>query len=271
MPELFNYSYKVFPFNQAGTLTDFEIPLDGQKIIYMSPSDGPQLMVRLQSKSNDQIALRPQGIIVAPFNRVYISGTITTAFPSLIIASPSDVSIESRDVNVNSIASISTLNTIVNPVINKDFVLDRAQNSVIFERAATLAASAANLSIFQVYNPAGSGRTVVLLGLRYQSDSGGAFGNRVSVRQHNTALGTLVGTFYNVNSGGAASVAELRSAQPAAMVGANILDEWIPAVGLDNEHPLRPRVDVLGEGEGIVVAMLSTNYQAASTMRIWEF
>lgn len=268
MPQLFNYSYRVAPLNLLAGLTDFEIAIDARKIIYTSPNDGPELSVRLQSKSNDQIKLRPQGIIIAPFNRLYISGPVSVLTPQLIIASPADVSIESRDVNVSN---ISTLSTITNPVISKSFELDRAVAGQIFERAAFLGANVSNTTLFQIMNPSGSGKTVIVLGLRYQDGSSPAMTNRVRIAQSNTPLATLVGTLYNVNSGGAASVAQIRSEQPAAYPAANALEEWAPAVAQDNTDILRPRFDVLDQGEGLLIGYITTNVNAIVSARIYEF
>jgi|CXWL01.1.fsa_nt_gi hypothetical protein len=260
MPELFSYSYRLLNLNQAGTLTNFEYPIEGQKLIYMAPTDGPQLSIKLQAKSNDGIPLRPQGQIVAPFQRLYISGVIGAAFPVLIVASPASLSIESRDVNVNAIA---TLSTITNPVIAKDFVLDRALAGQIFERGDIRTAGAGTRQHFQIKNPVASGKTVVVLA---SSLVGGA--DIRYVTQYNTDLTTLVGTLYNVQSGGAASVAQFRTQANATILG-NVLSCW--RANVLSTPPLMPRVDVLDPGEGVVFVGDLELVQETFWARVYEF
>lgn len=261
MPELFNYSYRLLNLNQAGTLTDFEYPIEGQKLIYMAPTDGPALSIKLQAKSNDGIPLRPQGQIIAPFQRLYISGVIGAELPVLIVASPASLSIESRDVNVNAIA---TLSTIINPIIAKDFVLDRAiALGQIFERY-NLFSTITNNAHLQVFNPIGSNKTVVVLALQAWNNS---LGGPYTIRRHNTALGTLIGNLFNTQSGAPNSLAQLRSAD-SALVGTEICQfhqSTIPT------YPMHSRYDVLDPGEGLLVANTIGANLINAWFRIFEF
>lgn len=253
------YSYRVIPLNQAGTLTDLEFPIDGQKLIYAGPADGPELLIRLGRQSNDQIPLRPQGVIVAPFTRLYVSGVIGAALPSLIVASPAHISIESRDVNVGNI---------INPVIVKLYDLDRALNGQMFERGGNLVASVGNYTLVQLYNPPASGKTVIVLGAHYQCD--GAAGTRLQLLQYNTALTLSSSQLYSVNSGGAGSVGLIKAEQPAVFPSANILEDLRLTGPWSSEAKLRARFDVLGPGKGLVIGALAVNVAASFSFRTIE-
>lgn len=215
IPQSDTYSYRLLTLNQAGTLVNFAFPIDGQKLIYVNPTDGPEITVRLNHQSNDPIPLRPQGVIVAPFTRLYISGVIGTSFPQLVIASPASFSVEPRDVNVNSIATISQLNTILNPVIAKDFTLERTGAGFGFSHSVDLAASAGSFGLVQLWNPVGSGKTLLVHQGIFYSD---ALLNYL-ISANIAALPTLVGAGINRNLGGSAGVGELRTQLAAALPG----------------------------------------------------
>jgi hypothetical protein len=199
--------------------------------------------------------------------------------PRLIVSSPAGIVFEGRDVNVGN---IDTLQTIVDPVTvasitnpitvasitaaiaAKDFRLDRAQNSAIYERGGFKAASVGNYSYHQIFNPSGSGKTVVVLEITV----GLASGSECMLFQYNTELGTDTGTLYNVNSGGAASSAHLRNTHDGSSIGTNQLSYFYLAA---NDLKTMQRFDVLGEGEGLLFAPGSTNIRSLFAARIWEF
>lgn len=269
MPELAIYSYRIIKLDLTAGLTDFELVTDGRKITYATPSDGPEVQIRLQLKANDQIPLRPQGTINAPFQRLYVSASAIAKNIYLLVSSP-DVSLESRDVNVNNIAtvgtitSLTTLGTITNPVIAKPHPLYLAEQSQLFERGVQMPTGGVGIvNSAQVFNPVASGKTVVVLGANY----GTFVAATMEIHQHNTALATLVGTFFNTNNGGANSVAELRTVQQATVPGANTLQAWQPIV---NYQELT-RFDILGPGEGLVLGGGGGNTALTMNFRIWEF
>jgi hypothetical protein len=84
-----------------------------------------------------------------------------------------------------------------------------------FRFGADLAASVGNYSLVELWNPAASGVTVLAHSVRASNTTGG----RVESSLHNAALVTDLGAGRNMLFGGAASVALLRTAQPAAWVG----------------------------------------------------
>jgi|CXWL01.1.fsa_nt_gi hypothetical protein len=108
MPELYKYSYRVLSLDLTPGLTDFELPIDAEKIVYASPTDGPEITIRLQSKSNDGIPLRPQGEIVAPFQRVYITAAAVAKTIKLLIGSPFTIQLTGRDISVSGIITAKT-------------------------------------------------------------------------------------------------------------------------------------------------------------------
>lgn len=267
MPELAIYSYRIIKLDLAAGLTDFELVTDGRKITYSTPSDGPEIQIRLQLKANDQIPLRPQGTINAPFQRLYVSAAAIAKNIYILVSSP-DVSLESRDVNVNQIALVNSLTSITDPVTCKEYTFDRAVNGQIFERASYISNLAGNYSLFQIYNPVGSGKTLIVLGLRYQTDAG--IGWRVRIQQYNTQLTTNIGTLYNVQSGGSPSSATFRSEQPSSFPAGNVLDEYNGPGNYDVANQFRPRFDVLAEGKGLLVGSIAVNCSSSCSIRALE-
>lgn len=277
MPDIFNYRYRLLDIDLSAVLTDFVYPIQGERIYYEGPSDGPELTVKLQAAQNDGIRLRPQGEIVGPFTRLYVSGPVSGLVPRLIVSSPKEISLTSRDVNVGTINTLSTitnpvpvgnvasLTTITNPVISKQFLLDRAQAGTIFERVALVAAVAATYGHVQVWNPVASGKTVVVSQAHIVEDTG----SRVfELMQYNTALTTLVGTFFNVANGGSNSTAELRSQTNGAALGTNMLRKFsTPGIGTIMDD----RFDVLSPGEGLLIRPTVQNIGLNIAYRIWEF
>lgn len=84
-----------------------------------------------------------------------------------------------------------------------------------FLGSAFLAASVGNFSHVQLFNPAASGKTLLLRGLVGGSPSA----TQISINSYNTALTTLFGAGLNGLMGGAAGVAELRTQTNAAELG----------------------------------------------------
>jgi len=279
MPDLFPYRYRQLTIDLTSTLTDFEYPVQGERIYYEGPSDGPELTIRLQARNNDGIRLRPQGEIIGPFTRLYISGASSVLVPRLIVSSPKEIAVLGRDVNVGN---INTLQTIVNPVTvssitnpvtvasitaavaAKDFRLDRAQAGALYQRGGFKAASVGNYSYHQIFNPAASGKTVVVLGVEVGCTSG----TECQLMQYNTELGTDVGTLYNLLSGGSASSAHYRNTHDGSTIGTNGLNYFYLAA---NDVKFFDRFDVLGEGEGLLFAPGSSNIRTLFSALIWEF
>lgn len=277
MPDLFRYRYRVLAIDLTSGQTDLEFQVEGQRIYYNGPSDGPELSIRLQERNADQITLRPQGEIVAPFTRIWVTGSASALTPQLIISAPASILVQSRDVNVGTIntltsitdpvtvqGSLTTLGTITNPVITKSLDLDRALNARLYERGGSVANVAAVYNHHQIFNPVASGRTVVVRGIEFAQSAAGDF----AIYQYNTALATLVGNLYPLDSGATAGVAQLRTSQPGATVGTNLLTRSSAPANTRNYFE---RFDVLGEGEGLLIVTLQVNLTTYYGFRVYEF
>jgi hypothetical protein len=115
-----------------------------------------------------------------------------------------------------------------------------------FARGTNLAASVGNFSEVQLFNPVASGITLAVKAINFGSATAGS----INIRSYNTALATLVGTGFNLQSGGTAALGEIRTATPVAEDGTFIGP--IPA-GAGAAVP----VDLgwfieLGAGEGVL-------------------
>ena len=139
----------------------------------------------------------------------------------------------------------------------RPFWLSEIRAGRAFTRGRRLAASGGNFGEIQLINPAGSGITVIVHRLVGSMQTSA----QIQIRQHNANLLTDVGTGFNLLSGGAASVAHIRTAIPAALDGTlNIERRVLTAV---NEEWLRDWAYELGAGEGIFIAPNSVNVELA--------
>lgn len=124
-----------------------------------------------------------------------------------------------------------------------------------FTRGGNVGGGVGQISEVQLFNPVASGITVIV----YRVIVSQAAIDGIQCRTHNTALATLVGNGANLLSGGAVSVAEVRTALPAAADGALVSTLHIAAAA-----PFE-RIAVwaweLGAGEGILFANATTNIQ----------
>lgn len=138
------------------------------------------------------------------------------------------------------------------PVSNIDWLYE-IRNARAFARGTEQVASVGDLSHVQLFNPAASGITIAVH-LVIMSVSVAGPVNWVS---YDAALTTLAGTGFNLDSGGAASVGEIRN---EALVAAGGNAVFTAALLADTA------TDVLGEwflllgaGEGIVTRPGNTN------------
>lgn len=122
-----------------------------------------------------------------------------------------------------------------------------------FMRGTHVAAAAGALGEVQLFNPAASGITVIVR----RATSGALAADRHQVRQYDTALGTLVGTGFNLLSGGAAAAAVIRTATPAAADGTLISEMRLPADALGDI--LDDWSWELGAGEGVLIVGTTAN------------
>lgn len=181
MPELYKYSYRVLKLDLTPGLTDFELPIDAEKVVYASPTDGPELSIRLQAKSNDQIPLRPQGEIVAPFQRLYISAAAVAKTVFLLIGSPKDIQLTGRDVSISGFIS------------SQDLWLSNIRTGTAFFANHQQAVGAGTFAKFQLFNPANNTKTLLLMRIKLRSTVAVTYG----FFRHNATVGTVSGWVKN--------------------------------------------------------------------------
>lgn len=254
--------YKIFPFNLATARVDEELPQGGFYLQMIDATDTvASIDIRLNERANDVITLKKGDILVAPFYRIFISHTAQAGKTASLAVSPNfDLWRVLR-----SGQTINSIDTIVNPVISKPYDLDRALNSQIFERYTSQAG--ANTNALQVFNPVGSGKTVVVLALFFNGNNVNAMTYRVA--QYDVALTTDIGTFFNVNRNAAASAAHLRGQTGAGGFSSGDLAATI--LGVTGPGHAMERYDVLGEGEGLVVNNDNAGVVCNIGFRILEF
>lgn len=88
-----------------------------------------------------------------------------------------------------------------------------------FNRGVVVVAGGAQIAEAQLFNPVGSGKQVLIYSAMFSSN----VNDQPQLRRYDTALGTLIGNGANLLAGGAASVAEIRTAIPAAVDGSQLL------------------------------------------------
>lgn len=157
----FRYSYNVLKFDLSAGLTDLEVPIHAERIDYVSPTDGPELSIRLQRKSNDGLPLRPNGSIEAPFTRIFISAAVAAKTVYLMVGAPSSVRVTGRDVAVSGFISV------------QDYRNYLANLGQLYERTLTNSSGAGVTAGLQLINPAASGKTLEVLSVGYSGDVAG--------------------------------------------------------------------------------------------------
>ena len=256
MPDVLPYSYRVLKFDLTAGLTDLEIPIHAERIDYVSPTDGPELQIRLQLKGNDQLPLRPNGSIEAPFTRFYLSASATAKTVFLMVGAPAGVRVTGRDVAISGLISGRSL-------------LEHAANlGQLYERGQRYNPDAANFTHLQVWNPPSSGKNVWLL--KYISTTDAAALVLMNLNEYNTQLTGLTGNFFNATLGGPASTAELRFQANGIQFGGTAVHHafFIPANG--GEKQVLCAVPI-GPGKGVVLVPNAINQGHVATFFIWEF
>lgn len=125
-------------------------------------------------------------------------------------------------------------------------------------------AVAAENSHVQIHNPAASGKTVIVRSVRVSA----TVATYVRLAIYNTALTTSVATKANKDSGGAAPVANIRSATNAGELGTAIGSHRIAAVTPTEMIAAGPIL--LGAGEGLVVLDVNVNDTLTGTFEWTE-
>jgi hypothetical protein len=250
MPELFKYSYRVMPMNLSSGLTNFEIPIDGEKIVYASPTDGPEITIRLQQQSNDAIPLRPQGELVASFQRIYITSSAVAKTIYLLIGSPKDIQLTGRDVSVSGILTARTEQSYY------------ANQSQVFDCELGGGAFVGQITSCAIWNPGPSKNLIVLeieLGyaglpaltyyLQYITTIAGYGGFGVSAKNHNIQ--------------GPSSIAFPVQRQTVAgnlILGQQLMEQIVP----NGSRFRRENVTyILGPGEGLEIGQGTTQNLSA--------
>lgn len=243
MPNLFEYSYRVIPLSLAVGLTDFELVTDAEKIVYASPTDGPEISVKLQLRANDGIPLRPQGELVAPFQRIYITSAAISKTIYLLLGSPKDIQLTGRDVAISGTLNSREYQSYVNSI------------GQLFEAVSALSVVGTG-AYHQLKNPTGSGKTIELL--YAEIDANAVIG--INYGQLNTDLGSLVKTGRNHQMASAVGSGEVRQ----NTVSGGITDIW-GSFNLWTNNPFKymPLVVTLDPGEGFAFQAASGTHQTA--------
>lgn len=131
-------------------------------------------------------------------------------------------------------------------VINGE--VQRVMGGKCFVGLATQAASAGNFSHGQLWNPAGSGKNLILTKITPMVSPAAG----IAVQRHNAALTTLIGNGYNKLLGNAVSTAELRSQLNAAQIGTNFANFGLGTATDSKEVPFSEPI-VIPPGFGVIV------------------
>ena len=137
----------------------------------------------------------------------------------------------------------------------RDFWLNEIRAGRAFMSGTAIGASGGNYSHLQLFNPVGSGITIIVYAIFVSTLSAG----RVHKRTHNTALSSLSQTGTNLLAGQSAAIGEIRSESPAALQGTRVMDFSTLAQTL--QEITRGWTFELGAGEGVLVVPNAVNVQ----------
>jgi len=249
MEDELKYSYNVLKFDLTAGMSDVEVPIHAQRIDYVSPTDGPEISIRLQRKSNDALPLRPNGSIEAPFTRLYISAAATPKTVFLMVGAPAGVRVTGRDV---AISGTINANIVGGYVIAPETAYIEAGTLYSHVRSVTLAAQ---LGTFQLKNPAGSGKILELYHVRAHCTVAGVW--IIGPKNADIAIGTTNnGDDHNVAFPGV-SVASVQHLAAASTTIPNFENFHVPA-NTDRDLPVRWWIPA-GTGIGIVTPNMTAS------------
>ena len=135
----------------------------------------------------------------------------------------------------------------------RDFWFNEIRAGRAFFAGDRLGASIGNLGHFQLFNPGGSGITIVV----HRVFQGVETALSVTLTLHNTALTTLVRQGVNLLAGGAAGVGEFRSQVNAAQLGT--MGQYIPLLARTPYEMGKDWTVELGAGEGLIIMNQTAN------------
>ena len=203
------YSYRVVKLNLNAGLSDLEFEIQGERVTYLSPVDGPVVEIRLASVNADKIPLRPQGEIIAPFLRLFVTAPVSGVIVYLLISSPASISVTGRDQTVSS-----------------DRWFNDLRNGRCFAGYGPSSPTVGEYSHAQLYNPVGSGVNLLVRSCRFQP-TGGSSNARLS--RYDTAMATLCSTVKNLLASGGAPRGEIRTSTNIAEIGSSFMTFAAPA------------------------------------------
>jgi hypothetical protein len=251
MPELSPYTYRTVKVDLSAGLTDFEFVFDAEKIVYASPTDGPEIQVRLQLRNNDQIPLRPQGELVAPFQRLYISAAAVSKTIYLLIGSPKEIQLTGRDIAISGLIN------------SRDYLTYCNSLGQLFSAEKFDVVGAGTLNRHQLKNPPGSGKTIELL----FAECGSTVNQTLNgYGRGDTNVVSLYRSGANHNIGGAAGIGDFRYGSS----GGTITDAW-GAFSIAAFIPFKKELAVyLDPGEGFIFEYFNAAAYNCSTRYVWR-
>ncbi|AXS79858.1 hypothetical protein [Dechloromonas sp. HYN0024] len=148
-------------------------------------------------------------------------------------------------------------------IINGELV--RVKSNACFIGAASNAGAAGNYSMTQLWNPAGSGKNLILNKVSLYTVTAAPTG--VGLARHNAALATLQGNGTTKFIGaGTASVGELRNTNAAAIIGTTIGAFSISLANESKDFPFSEPV-AIQPGNGIIMWSASLNNNLQTTFQ----
>lgn len=147
------------------------------------------------------------------------------------------------------------------PIANLDWLYE-IRNGRAFGRQSGAGAVAGEYGQVQLLNPAGSTITVFVYEVQVYRTTAGA----IQPTDYATALATLAGAGVNLNLGGAAGQAVVRTGSNAALVGNPFGAKFVPAAQMWQLS--QPWIAVLDAGEAVTCQSNTAN-EAVNTYYRW--
>jgi len=235
--------------------TDTPLRVNGD-YLYADPDSTGKIYVKLNSGAEDAFPLTAQAAVEGiPIKDILVSWA---AQPGLVMNLWYGYQARFKPPQ-QSIASIGSILTPVN--LNAEdaryflFGDDETADGEAFYSGSPAGPVAGQVSLVQLFNPAGSGKIVYVDAI----DAGDSTAtDRIELRENAAALGGLINTGINKNGGGAVGVAQLRAGASAAPGGTvvhskNCIINEMREFG--QKAPIR-----LPEGRGVFVVSFTANH-----------
>jgi len=258
--ENLNYSYQKITLSLENTIINKRIPIAGQRITH---NDGTSpISIKLESNTNDEIDLQPQGSIKVPqgFGVIFVSAAQAAGTTiEIIVSSPWDIEFDSNTMTIDEIDTVSNIVSLdkvdeislINQDISDYYNIYNDKNGFMGSGSA----GGSNWNTIGLRNPVSSGVTLIVDSVILSSDTT----THYNFYSYETSIPEAsINSGFNKYIGESDSLGKIEVKVASSMLGINILKSCRIINGIYNEL-LNNKKIIIPEGHGILTVSNITN------------